>query len=155
VVNIFAREITDELTSLVKQLDATVGKNKKMQMRGFVVLLTEDPDADEEKLKALAKKHGIKNIPLTLYDGIAGPEKYKVTEDAAVTVMLWRGQSVVVNHAFAKGKLDKKAIKAIVADTKKILKPAPKKKKEKKSKTDKKKTDKKPAKKSDKKPEKK
>lgn len=139
MVNIFAREITDELTSLVKQLDATVGKNKKMKMAGFVVLLSEDPDADEEKLKALAKKHKIKNIPLTVFDGVAGPPKYKVTKDADVTVLLWRGKTVAANHAFASGKLNEKGVKAIVADTKKILGPAPKGKKKSKKRSKKKK----------------
>ena len=48
-------------------------------------------------------------------------DKYKITEDAEVTVMLWKGQKAVVNHAFAKGKLDKEAVKAIVESTSKIL----------------------------------
>ena len=59
MVNIFTRKITDELTSLVKQMDAVVGKNKSERMAGFVVLLTDDPDEGEEQLAAFAKKHKI------------------------------------------------------------------------------------------------
>lgn len=123
MVNIFAREITDDLASLVKKIDGVVGKNKKAKMAAFVVLLSEDPDADEGKLKALAEKHGIKNIPLTLFDGVSGPPNYKISEDAAVTVMLWkgRGKNVKANHALAKGGLNAKKIEAIVKDTSKIL----------------------------------
>ena len=90
-------------------------------MAGFVVLLTEDPDAAESELKAFAEKHGIKNIPLTIFDGSAGPENYKIAKEADVTVNLWVGQTSKANYAFAKGKLDKDSIAAIVADTSKIL----------------------------------
>lgn len=120
-MSIFAREITDDLTSLVKQIDKAVGKNKKQKMAAFVVFLTDDPDATQPKLEALAEKHGIKNVPLTIFDGIAGPSRYKIAKDAEVTVMMWRGQKVAANHAFGKGKLNQRAIKKIVADTSKIL----------------------------------
>ncbi len=120
-MSIFAREITDDLTSLVKQIDKAVGKNKKQKMAAFVVFLSDDPDATQPKLEALAEKHGIKNVPLTIFDGTAGPPRYKIAKDAEVTVIMWRGQKVSANHAFGKGKLNKKAIKKIVADTSKIL----------------------------------
>ena len=77
---IFAREITDDLASLVKRIDKQVAKNKDQKMASFLVLLTDDPDAVESKLKDLAIKHKIKNIPLTIFDGIAGPPKYKIAE---------------------------------------------------------------------------
>ena len=119
MVAIFAREITDDLTSLVKQIDKKVAENKEKKMASFVVLLTDDPDADGLKLKDLAIKHKIKNIPLTIFDGISGPPKYKIAEKAGVTVLMWRGQTVKVNHAFEK--LNKKSVKKIVSDTDKIL----------------------------------
>ncbi len=90
-------------------------------MAGFVVLLTEDPDAAEGELKAFAAKHGIKNIPLTIYEGSAGPVEYKIAKGADVTVNLWRGRKSKANHVFAKGKLDKDGIAAVLADTPKIL----------------------------------
>lgn len=90
-------------------------------MAGFVVLLTEDPDAAESELKAFADKHGIKNVPLTIFDGSAGPESYKIAKEADVTVNLWVGLKSKANYAFGKGKLSKGDIKAIIADTSKIL----------------------------------
>ena len=90
-------------------------------MAGFVVLLTEDPDAAESQLKAFAAKHEIKNVPLTIFDGSAGPESYKIAKDADVTVNLWVSLKSKANYAFAKGKLNKDSIKAIIADTSKIL----------------------------------
>jgi hypothetical protein len=120
-VNIFARDITDNLASLVKQIDDQVGKNQNKQMCAFVTLLAEDEDAAAGKLQELAKKHDIKNVPLTVFDGTAGPPNYKIAKDADVTVLLWKSQTVEANHAFAKGGLDKKGVDAILADTSKIL----------------------------------
>ena len=109
------------MASLVKQIDQQVEANKSKKMAGFVVLLTEDPDAAESELKAFADKHGIKNVPLTIFDGSAGPEKYKIAKEADVTVNLWVGLKSKANYAFAKGQLDKDGVAAIIADTSKIL----------------------------------
>ena len=111
----------DEIAARVKKIDGVVGENGDKKMAAFVTVLTENPDKDEAKLKEIAKKEGLKNIPLTVFDGVAGPEDYKIAEKADVTVMMWVGSNVKVNHAFAKGELKADATKAIVADTKKIL----------------------------------
>ena len=121
MVNVFARELTDDLASLVKAIDKKIDENKDQKLSAYLVLLSDDPDADEAKLKAMAEKHGIKNVPLTLFDGTAGPPSYKISKDADVTAMLWRGRKVRANHAFSKGKLDTKGIAAIVKSTAKIL----------------------------------
>ena len=121
MVAILTRKLSDDLTSLVKQVDEKVGANKDKKMASFVVVLSEDPAANEARLKELAKKEGVKNVPLTTYENSAGPETYKVSKDAEVTVLLWVGQKVKANHAFAPGKLSKDGIKAILDDTAKIL----------------------------------
>lgn len=120
-MNIFTRSLDGNLASLVKQVDETVGKNQDQKMAAFVVLLTDDPDAAEPKLKDFAEKHGIKHTPLTLFDGIAGPPSYKIAKDADVTVHLWIGTEVKANHAFSAGQLDKEKIETILSDTSKIL----------------------------------
>ena len=92
--------------------------------------MTNDPDTDEPKLEALAKKHGIKAVPLTMFDGVAGPARYKISKDAETTVLLWKGLSVQTNHAFAKGKFNKDSTVAVLKDLDKLLgKPAKGKKK--------------------------
>jgi len=121
VVSIFAREITDDLASLVKQIDDTVGKNKDKRMAAFVVLLAEDADAAAPPLEKLAKDRNIANTPLTVYDGVAGPPEYSIAEDAEVTVMMWVEGQVKVNHALRKDELKAEKIKEIVASTSKIL----------------------------------
>lgn len=122
MVTVFTRKITDDLASLVKKIDNLVGKNTDKQMRAFVVLLTEDPDADEARLTKLAEKLKIKNVPLTIFDGITGPNGYKISADADLTVLMWVDQKVRVNHTLAVGKLNKAKIKKILADAGNILK---------------------------------
>lgn len=121
VVNIFAREMTPEVVALVKKIDGVVGQNEEKKMAAFVTLLTNDPDKDEAKLKEIAKKEGLKNTPLTVFDGVAGPDGYKIDEKADLTIMMWVDSDVKVNHTFAKGGFKADKTKAIVEDTKKIL----------------------------------
>ncbi|MBW3542934.1 MAG: hypothetical protein KY476_21950 [Planctomycetes bacterium] len=121
-MTVFAREMTDDLASLVKKIDKQIAEHEDKQLKSFVVLLTDDPDATEEKLTETAKKHGIsENVPLTLFDGTAGPPKYKIAEDADVTVLLWTKQEVKANHAFKKGEFNAKAVDKVMADLPKIL----------------------------------
>ena len=121
VVTVFTRELTDSVKDLVKKVDAKVGANKDKKMAAFVVVLTEDPDAVEPKLEALHKDSKIANTPLTIVEGDAGPPEYNLAKDAEVTVMMWVDSEVKVNQSFAKGKLDKKAVDSLIAETKKIL----------------------------------
>jgi hypothetical protein len=109
------------LASLVKQVDETVAKIEDKKMAAFLVVLTEDADAAEAKLKEMADKQGIKKVPLTVFEGASGPGSYKISKDADLTVLMWKGLKVQANHALEKGKLDAKATKAIVDDTKTIL----------------------------------
>jgi len=114
---IFAKEIDDNLTSLVKKIDAATAEHKKDKMGSFVVFTTDD-DGLEAKLKDLAKKEGIKNTPFTI-DNPAGPKGYDVSKDAAITVVFYVNREVKANHAFKKGELKS-------ADVEKILKDLPK-----------------------------
>jgi hypothetical protein len=121
VVSIFTRKMDAEVQALVDELDSVVGANGEKQMAAFVVVLSEDEEADSATLTKVAKEKSIEHTPLTIYEGVTGPPAYKIAKDADVTVLMWKGQTVKVNHAFAPGKLDEKAVKAIVADTKQIL----------------------------------
>src|ERR1019366_9284775 len=75
---IFAREVSDSLTSLVKQIDAETAKNSKAKMGSFVVFLSDDEKL-EGKLKSLSDKEGLKKCILSI-DNVAGPKGYKLTK---------------------------------------------------------------------------
>lgn len=122
VVSIFTRKIDDNVVKLVKEIDGLVQKNSEdKKMAAFVTLLTDDPDQAEGSLKEAAAKHGIKAIPLTVFENTIGPSKYKIAEDAEVTVMMWVESDVKVNHAFGKNELNGDAVAKVVADTSRIL----------------------------------
>ena len=116
---IFAREVSDSLTSLVKKIDAETAKNSKAKMGSFVVFLSDDEKLSD-KLKTLAAKEGIKHCILTV-DNPAGPKGYDVAKNADVTVVLYNKQTVVVNHSYKKGELNAKAINTIVSEIPQIL----------------------------------
>lgn len=120
VVSVFVRDVNEEVAKLVKEVDTKVGQNSDAGMAAFVVLLTENPEADAQKLKDLAAKHGIQNTPLTTFDGTAGPTGYKVAENADYTVMMWNNSTLKVNDTFKKGELDGK-VTGVVGKTSEIL----------------------------------
>jgi len=112
------------LASLVKELDKLVAEHKDKQAASFVNVIGED----QEKLEETAKKLGEKaeNVPFVVpVEYEAGPKDYGINPEAGVTVMIYRGQKILANHAIAPGKLDDKAIKAIVADASKVFSEAP------------------------------
>jgi hypothetical protein len=121
VAAIFTREINKEVTALIQEIDKNVGANKDKNLCAFVVLLTDDADAGAKQLAKLAADKKISNVPLTVFDGTAGPESYKISKDAAVTVLMWNKSRVEVNHAFAAGKLTSEAAKKVAGETSKLL----------------------------------
>jgi hypothetical protein len=116
---VFAREINDGLTSLVKKLDEAASNNSDCRMGSFVVFCSDEKGL-EEKVKALADKEKLKKIVLTI-DNPTGPEDYNVAKDAEVTVVLYTKRTVKANYAFKKGEMTGKDIETIVSDLKKIL----------------------------------
>jgi hypothetical protein len=116
---IFAREISDDLTSLVKKIDDATDQHSDCRMGSFVVFCS-DEEGLENKLKTLADKKKLKHIVLTI-DNPAGPKSYEIAKDADVTVVLYTNQKVKANYAFKKGELKTADIDKIVSDVSKIL----------------------------------
>src|SRR5437763_5063797 len=118
VAMIFAREVSDPLTSLVKKIDA---ENQKLgkKMGSFVVFLS-DKEGIEKELKDIATKENLKETVLSK-ESPAGPKGYDIAKDADVTVILYVNRVVKSNHAYKKGELNSQAIDEILADMPKIL----------------------------------
>lgn len=104
----------------MKELDKAVSTNKDSKLASFVVFLTDKGDTLEPKVVELAKKESIGNVPLTIGESVAGPEKYKVAKDAEVTVILYSKNETKANFAFSKGDLNEKATKDILGALPKI-----------------------------------
>ena len=120
VVAVFTRRMSEDVTGLVKEIDDAVAKNAGM--KAFVVYLSDDPDTAEPKLKAIAKTNKIAKTPLTVFQTSEGPDSYKIARDADVTVMMWNKGKVVGNRAFGKDKIADTDVKALVAESAKVLK---------------------------------
>ncbi len=116
---VFAREVTDSLTSLVKKIDEATQKNSDARMGSFVVFCS-DEEGLRKKLEDLADKEKLKKTILTI-DNPAGPEGYDIAKDADVTVLLYVGQRVKVNHAYKKGELNNREIDRVLSELPKIL----------------------------------
>jgi hypothetical protein len=82
---IFAREISDPLTGLVKKVNE-VNKEKDKKMGSFVVFLSDD-EAMEKKLKEFAQKEKLDKTGLMLAN-TSGPPDYKINKKADITVIL-------------------------------------------------------------------
>lgn len=117
---IFAREISDNLTSLVKKIDDATVKNAKAKMNSFVVVCNGD-EKMEDKLKELAKKEGLKKCVLSLVDNNSGPAGYDIHPDADVTVVLYTKRSVKAQYAFKKGEFKDKDVETIIGELSSIL----------------------------------
>jgi hypothetical protein len=116
---IFAREISDPLTSLVKKIDEATADNNKCKMGSFVVFLSDD-ESLAKNLKEVAKKENLKHTVLTI-DNPAGPRGYDIPKDADITVVLYTHRNVKANFAYRKGEFGEKDIDKIVHAIPKIL----------------------------------
>lgn len=121
VVSVFAKEMTDEVVQLSKELDNVVAKNRDQKMAGFVVLMSDSPEKAASKLTEVAEKNKIEQMPLTTFNGINGPEGYKINSKADVTVMMWVQGKVKVAHGLSKSDINKETIAKLVSETKTIL----------------------------------
>ena len=98
MVCVFARQTSEPLTSLVKQIDEQIGENN--QLKSFVVLLTQEGDEAAQDLRKMATSANIKHVPLTIHGDPAEVPDYELSKEADVTVLMWRDHTVKVNHAF-------------------------------------------------------
>jgi hypothetical protein len=104
---------------LVKKIDEATEKNNDSRMGSFVVFCS-DEEGLKKKLEELADKEKLKKTILTI-DNPAGPEGYDIAKDADVTVLLYVGQQVKVNHAYKKGELTGNEVDRILKELPKIL----------------------------------
>jgi hypothetical protein len=117
---VFARDASEPVTSLVKKIEACTVKNAKdKKLKSFAVFMSDD-ESLEKTLKEFAEKEKIEQCILTI-DNPAGPKDYKIEKEADVTVLLYLGKKVKVNHTFKKGELNDAAIAKVLKDVPKIF----------------------------------
>ena len=73
VTLVFARSVSDSLGKLAQTLDAEIAKhNKTKKIQALVVVLSDENDDVEKKLRSMAKDRQLKNLSLAIVNP-AGP----------------------------------------------------------------------------------
>jgi hypothetical protein len=119
VVAVFAREVSPAVIRLLKTIDGATGRNRDKGLGSYIVFCS-DAEGIGRKLQEVAQKEGIQNTVVTLYKA-GGPEKYRLSPAADVTVLLYHRFTVKANYAFKNGDLNDTAIGAISAEIAKLL----------------------------------
>jgi hypothetical protein len=119
VAVVFAKEVTPALAQLIKKIDTAAAASKDAGLGSYVVVCTDAAGANQQ-LAAVAQQMQIQNTVLTLYKA-GGPEKYRLSPEADVTVLLYSHFTVKANHAFKNAELTEEAMNAILADLGKML----------------------------------
>ena len=119
VAVIFARQFTPAVAQLVKKIDAVTVANTERSLGSYAVVCSDAAGLDQQ-LQEAAKQMQFQNIVLTLYKA-GGPERYRLSPEADVTVLLYNHFTVKANHAFKTGELTEAAMDAILADLSKML----------------------------------
>lgn len=119
------REVSDPLTSLVKQIDEQLAgrpslTNRDKKLGVFVIFCSDDPRLGQQ-LKDLLAKEKLKNVVLcTTTPG--GPPRYRVAKEADLTAAIYNDRRrVVANFALEKGGLDANKTKAILGAIGQVL----------------------------------
>jgi hypothetical protein len=117
-VMIFAKEVSEPLTALMKKLDELNIKYKKADL-GTCAIFWDKGTSLRPALAATAKKQDLKEFIVATLD--EAPKGYSINKDADVTVLIYNKTAVKANHSFRKGELDAKAIEAITGDVSKMF----------------------------------
>lgn len=120
VVMLFIRQITPELKTLLKGIDAEIDRSRAAGLRSFGVFLPVDGKELLPQVQTLAFDEKV-DLPLTIAaapsDGSAGGT---IHADAAVTVILYRDLTVTANFACRAVELDQSRIDAILQAVKNL-----------------------------------
>jgi hypothetical protein len=122
VVMVFARKADGSLAALAKELDKHIVKNSDQKLSSFINLIGDDPAALKTAAKEFAAKNQLENVALVVpHENKNGPEEFNINPEAEITVTIYRQGKVAASHALTAGQLDAETVKAIIADTGKIL----------------------------------
>lgn len=105
-VVIFARQLSDPLGKLVKQVEKAVGDNQAAKLNAWVTFLHKDQAALDPKVVEWGKRHAVSAVPLGVFEDEVGPPSYRLHRDADVTIVMFVNRKVVANFAFRANELN-------------------------------------------------
>lgn len=122
VVMVFARKPDANLTKLTQELDKVVADNADKKFVTFVNLIGTDADKGKEAAEKFVAESKVANVAVVVpQDQPNGPENYKLSKDADVTILVYKKGVVKANHALVASDLNADVIKQVVKDTDAIL----------------------------------
>jgi hypothetical protein len=123
MVMIFTRKTDENLAALVKQLDEAVSKNQDKQLKAFVNVMGESPDAAKSAAKEFASKNKFTNVPVVVpVEYSNGPDNYGINPKADVTILVASNGKVTANHTFEKGLSCEACVESVIKDVNKLVK---------------------------------
>jgi hypothetical protein len=122
-VIVFARSLSDPLAKLVVGLDKARDDYKDVDLLPWVTFLNADQNGFDPLVVAWAKKQGIRNVPLGIFEDVDGPPSYRLNREADVTVLINVKQHVIVNFSFRKGELTEEKVGDVLKEIEKVRRP--------------------------------
>ena len=114
VVMVFARTADPKLAKLLKKIEEEVEEHQSEKLTSFVNMIGGDADSLKKAAAEFVKTNDLKRIAFVVPDDAKnGPEDFKISSDADLTVVCYKGGKVKTNHAFSKGQLDDATIDAV------------------------------------------
>ncbi|MGI9471080.1 MAG: hypothetical protein ACR2NZ_06090 [Rubripirellula sp.] len=111
MVMVFARRTGGRVTELVKRIEAAVSNHKECRLKGLVTLMGENSSELKEAAGHVATEAAVTHVPVVVAKEFkTGPLNYKLSSDAAVTVVVAKDSQVVTTHTFATDKIDVSAV---------------------------------------------
>ncbi len=121
LVIVFARSLDDTTGKLLRQLDQALVEHRQAELRAWATFLSDDEPKLHPKLTDWARKHGLTNLSVGIFEDADGPPTYRLSREADVTVLLAVRQKVVANFAFRAGELTEDHIREILAAVPRLL----------------------------------
>jgi hypothetical protein len=119
MIMVFTREISPAVTSLLQKLEAALAANPNSSLSACVIFCSDDQTL-AGRLVPWVKQMNLNQVTVAV-GSAAGPAKYNLPPEAAVTALLYTHFKVQANHTFRAGELQDASINAILADLPKIL----------------------------------
>ena len=107
LVMVFARRTGGRLTELVRRLDRAVATNQDSSLKGLVTFVGEDATELKQSAASVAANAEVKKVPLVVaQEPKTGPVNYKLSADAAITIVVAKDSQVVHTHTYDVDKID-------------------------------------------------
>ena len=117
-VIVFTRKIDEQLTNLVKELDAAVAQDQTKQLRALVNILGAPREAAIAQAKEFAAKAPVTNVVVGVpFEFENGPYQYALNPEVETTILVCLETWVTANFA---GPIDEKVIKAVQREIMKL-----------------------------------